>query len=106
MLQKKSITINGKNKSAKPTHRSIADVAWNQFVNQLNYKAEEAGGLVIKVDPRNTTKACSVCGKLILKDLSVRVHICSCGYVEDRDLNAAKNILRLGLQSLANRKVA
>ena len=108
MLQKKTITINGKEISATPTHRSIADVAWRQFLNQLDYKAEEAGGLVIKVDPRDTTKKCSApgCGKPIPKDLSVRVHVCSCGHVEDRDLNAAKNILSVGLHTLANRKVA
>jgi putative transposase len=106
MLEKPTIVINGKEKSARPTHRSIADVAWNQFVNQLSYKAEEAGGLVIKVNPKNTTKMCSACGKLTDKDLSQREHVCSCGYEEDRDLNASRNILRLGLQSLASRKVA
>jgi putative transposase len=32
----------------------------------------------------------------VSKDLSVRVHACPCGYVEDRDVNAAKNVLALG----------
>ena len=32
--------------------------------------------------------------------------LCSCGLEMDRDLNAARNILRLGLQSLATQKVA
>ena len=37
-----------------------------------------------------------------VKDLSVRVHSCPyCGLSMDKDLNAAKNILRLGLQSVA-----
>ena len=82
------------------------DVAWSDFVGKLVYKAVNAGRLVVKVDPRNTTKACSSCGKLVVKDLSVRVHVCGCGYVEDRDLNAAKNILRLGLESLAVTRVS
>jgi putative transposase len=101
MLAQKTITIKGEKKSATGTHRSINDVAWNEFVNQLKYKAEEAGSSVVMIDPKNTTKACSFCGKLTAKDLSDRIHSCSCGLEIDRDLNASKNILRLGLQSLA-----
>lgn len=106
MLREPTIVINGKTISATPTHRSIQDVAWNQFVNQLKYKAEEAGALVVMVNPKNTTKACSVCGKMTNKDLSQREHVCSCGHKEDRDLNASKNILSVGLHTLANRKAA
>ncbi|MDD4162026.1 MAG: zinc ribbon domain-containing protein, partial [Methanothrix sp.] len=40
------------------------------------------------------------------KDLSERIHNCpKCGLVMDRDLNASKNILRLGLQSVAKAKM-
>src|SRR5437016_4027076 len=56
--------------------------------------AASAGHEVIRVNPRFTTQACSHCGELIQKSLSVRTHMCtSCGYVADRDVNAAKNIL-------------
>lgn len=79
--------------------RSIADVAWNQFVQFTQYKAESAGKRVILVDPRNTTKECSRCGMLVPKDLSERVHRCTCGLEMDRDLNAAINIVRRGLAS-------
>jgi len=48
------------------------------------------------LNPKNTTQACSTCGKIVEKDLSVRVHKCSCGLEISRDLNAAYNILRLG----------
>jgi putative transposase len=48
---------------------------------------------------------CSVCGKLTSKELSDRIHECSwCGLVMDRDLNASKNILRIGMDSLRNVK--
>jgi putative transposase len=80
---------------AKSTH----DAGWAQFLNILAAKAEVAGRRVIAVDPKNTTQACSRCGALSedKKTLSVRIHICSsCGYVTDRDINAAKNIMRLG----------
>jgi putative transposase len=81
--------------------KSIADVAWDQFVQYTTSKAEEAGRRVVLVDPRNTSKRCSRCGQLVAKDLSVRVHACpTCGLVMDRDENAAINILALGLQCL------
>jgi len=107
MQEKETISINGKEIKATKTHRSISDVAWNQFVNQLEYKAEEAGTKVIFVNPKDTTKMCSVCGKLTSKELSDRLHECSwCGLVMDRDLNASKNILRIGMDSLRNVKVS
>ena len=106
MKEQKTIVINGKERSARGVHRSINDVAWLQFVNQLKYKAEEAGSSVIMVNPKNTTKTCSICGKIGAKDLSERQYVCECGHAEDRDLNASRNILRLGLQSLETLKKA
>jgi putative transposase len=100
MLENPSVVIQGKEISAKPLHRSILDVAWNQFGNQLGYKAEEAGGLVVRGNPVGTTKKCSACGKLKSMDLSQREYICSCGHKEDRDSNSSKNILAVGLHSL------
>jgi hypothetical protein len=42
---------------------------------------------------------CSGCGKIVLNPLSERTHIClKCGLVLDRDVNAARNILALGLE--------
>lgn len=80
--------------------KSMADVAWNQFITITESKAEDAGSRVILVNPRNTSQMCSRCGTIVAKTLSVRVHTCPhCGLVMDRDQNAAINIMRLGLQS-------
>ena len=71
--------------------KSISDAGWGQFVSFLTYKAEEAGCYVEKVNPRNTSKECSVCG-YVYKDmtLSVRKWTCPvCHTVHDRDVNAA-----------------
>ncbi len=74
--------------------KSILDASWSQFLALLEAKAASAGHQVIRVNPRFTTQACSNCGELIHKSLSVRTHMCtSCGYVADRDVNAVKNIL-------------
>jgi len=81
--------------------KSIMDAAWRKLIHHTTYKAEEAGRVVVLVDPKNTSQICSKCGKIVQKDLYIRIHDCpSCGLRIDRDLNAAINILRLGLQSL------
>ena len=82
--------------SSRTLNKYINDAAWSQFFNFLSYKAEEAGRIFVKVNPKNTTQQCSQCGKLVPKDLSVRIHNCSCGLKISRDLNAAFNILRRG----------
>jgi putative transposase len=81
--------------------KSILDVAWTQFMQMTVAKAVEAGRRVILVDPKDTTKMCSSCGKIVPKTLSERTHSCPhCGLVLDRDENAALNILQRGLQTL------
>jgi putative transposase len=56
--------------------KSISDAAWNQLIAYTTYKAENAGHVVVSVDPRNTSKQCSRCGTMVEKSLSVRVHTC------------------------------
>jgi putative transposase len=81
--------------------KSIMDVAWSQFISMTVAKAAEAGRRVILVNPRDTSKMCSSCGRLVEKTLSDRIHSCpNCGLVMDRDRNAAINILHRGLQTL------
>ncbi|MEW6329642.1 MAG: transposase, partial [Candidatus Micrarchaeota archaeon] len=75
--------------------KSIHDAGWNRFANFLAYKAEGAGCRVEFVNPRNTTKECSRCGAVVEKMLSERTHNCPfCGLCIDRDINAARNILK------------
>ena len=74
--------------------KSISDAGWSNFVSILELKAESAGVQVYRVPPHFTSQRCSSCGEIVQKSLSVRTHVCSsCEYVEDRDVNAAKNIL-------------
>jgi len=77
--------------------KSISDAGWGIFINMISYKAESAGGRLVKVNPRNTTQNCSQCGNKVQKSLSERTHDCPyCGLIMDRDLNASKNILKIG----------
>ena len=78
--------------------RSIADASWSRFVSMLDYKAEKAGGNLIRVDPRNTSQECSRCHNLVPKSLAVRTHKCPfCGLVIHRDYNGSLNIRRAGI---------
>jgi len=76
---------------------AITDVSWGDFTNKLFFKAESAGGKVVKVNPKNTSQKCSECGEIVKKTLAVRTHKCPyCGLEIDRDINAARNILSIG----------
>jgi putative transposase len=95
VVEKLNVSGMAKNRSLA---RDIHDAGWAMFIRILEYKAEEAGTQVIKVSAYRTTQYCSECGKLVLKSLSVRRHVCPfCGYEEDRDVNAARNIKLRGV---------
>lgn len=81
-------------------NKSIGDVAWRQFLTLLTYKAEWAGGRVIKVNPAYTSQTCSQCGNRHKLELSDRIYHCPCCNLQlDRDHNAAINICALGLKA-------
>jgi putative transposase len=78
--------------------KSVHDAGWSQFLQILAVKAEEAGRLLIAVNPAGTTQRCSGCGSHVPKCLSQRWHDCtSCGLRLSRDENAARNVLQLAL---------
>lgn len=82
--------------------KSIHDAGWSSFINMLTYKAEEAGRLLVKVDPRGTSQTC-LCGALVRKTLAVRQHVCTeCGLIADRDHVSAQIILARSERSGAN----
>mgnify|MGYP003552270696 FL=1 len=94
----------GKNVAAKSgLNRSILDQGWYEFKRQLKYKQEWAGGLVILVNPKNTSQTCSICSHTAAENrLSQSQFQCLvCGHTENADLNAAKNILAAGRAVLA-----
>ncbi len=79
--------------------KAVLDASWNKFANYVSYKAENAGKYVVKVIAKGTTQDCSVCGKPVPKDLSVRIHSCPyCGSVMPRDYNSSLNIKLRGLE--------
>lgn len=84
--------------------RSIADMSFFEFRRQLEYKAGRRGGIVVVADRWfPSSKTCSVCGTIQEKmPLAVRQWTCpDCGAIHDRDVNAARNLLALGLAALS-----
>ena len=87
--------------------KSVLDSGWSMLKRMLQYKGEHAGRSVEVVSERNTTRACSFCGALLgpkgMDMLVVRYWECSeCGAGHDRDQNAARNILFVGLRKRAS----
>ena len=83
--------------------KSISDVAWSLFRRWLEYFGLKYQKVTVAVAPDNTSQNCSNCGEKVQKSLSTRTHICPhCKYVEDRDINAAINILQKGLSTVGH----
>lgn len=81
--------------------KSVLDAGWSSFRTMLAYKAIKHGAWYEEVNESFTTQTCSDCGSLPdsrprgIAGLGIRDWTCSeCGCTHDRDVNAAKNILR------------
>ncbi len=69
--------------------KSIADASWYQIQMFTKYKAEWAGKTVDFVEAKNTTRECSKCGKINDMPIWKRTMVCSCGNIEDRDIDSS-----------------
>lgn len=82
----------------KQLSRSIFDVGWGEFRRMLEYKTKWYGSqLVIASRFYPSSKQCSVCGFVLEKLLlETRQWQCpDCQSHHDRDVNAAKNLLKI-----------
>jgi len=82
--------------------KSIADASWTTFRTWVEYFGKVFGTVTVAVPPHYTSQNCFNCGTTLKKSLSTRTHKCRCGTVLDRDENAAKNILKLGLRTVGH----
>jgi putative transposase len=78
--------------------QAIGDVGFGEFRRRLTYKAAWYGCHVIVASRwKPTSRMCSACGwqdeDLTLADRTFRCE--QCGFVLDRDLNAARNLVKL-----------
>ena len=80
--------------------KATMDNGYGMFLSMLEYKLSDRNKYLVKVDKWfPSSQICHCCGTLHpeMKDLSIRVMDCDCGYHIDRDQNAALNILTEGL---------
>ncbi|WP_395145192.1 RNA-guided endonuclease InsQ/TnpB family protein [Moraxella atlantae] len=87
--------------------KSVYDAGWFELKRQLTYKCENAGCRFEIVNEKYTTQTCSCCGQIDSNSpkgragLRIREWTCAkCGTWHDRDINASKNILAVGLDRL------
>lgn len=87
--------------------KSVLDAGWGQLKTLLEYKCAHAGAVFMEINEAYTTQTCSCCGELSPNSpkgragLGIREWACGCGATNDRDINAARNILALGHERLA-----
>lgn len=83
--------------------RKVSDLGFGNFVRVLETQARKHGTRLVFVDRfYPSTKTCSFCrevnGKVTLRDRRWECPVC--GTIHDRDLNAAVNLLRVGISTL------
>lgn len=84
--------------------RAIAQCKFCTIRDKLEKKLVNTTSQLILADRfYPSSKICNHCGN-IKKDLKLkdRVYHCECGYTEDRDINASKNLYQYGLQKLVS----
>jgi putative transposase len=83
-------------------NRAILDQSWGETRRQLAYKSCWNGSTLIVVEPRYTSRTCAACGHVARenRESQAEFRCVACGHEAHADVNAAVNILRLGLSSL------
>jgi putative transposase len=80
-------------------NRLIADASWGNLISKLEYLAVKQGKRLFKVNPKNTSQQCSVCGYIDADNRDGEKFIClNCGHVDDANLQAARNIKVRGVE--------
>lgn len=80
--------------------KHISSASWSEFFRQLQYKCEWNGKNLIKIGRFEPSSKMCACGSVYRElKLSQRIWSCpACGRKNERDLLAAQNIKRFGLQ--------
>ncbi len=81
----------------KKLNQKIGNWSFAQLQNFINYKAERLGKNVVFVRPNYTSQQCSKCGHTEKSNRKGNIFKCkSCCFELDADLNASRNIARIG----------
>ena len=81
-------------RNLKGNKKTIQHSCLGDFKQNLIWRSIENSSKFIMLDKWvPTTQYCRCCGKKNKHELQERTYHCSCGYTEDRDVHAAKNML-------------
>jgi len=64
----------------------------------IEYKAQWKGIPVVKVDPRNSSRTCPICGRIQDSRMGIEFK-CECGWHLDRHINASINLLQTAISN-------
>lgn len=87
----------GTNVTAKSgLNKSILDQGWHEFKRQLTYKLEWLGGMLVLVNPKNTSRCCPECGHTSGENRKTQstFKCVECDYQNNADLVGALNVLK------------
>ena len=85
----------GKNVRQKAgLNRAILDASVSKLISFIDYKAERAGGEMVKVIAKDSSQECYSCEQIVKKTLKERQHRCECGADLQRDYNSAIVVLK------------
>lgn len=86
--------IRNRIRASRAQRRVLHSWAFGDLQEKIAYKARRAGVPVCRVDPRNTSRECRVCGHCEKANRRTRDEFAcrACGHTEDADVNAARVI--------------
>lgn len=81
----------------KKLNKNISNQGWRMFIHMLKYKSLLYNNNIIEIDPADTSRTCYICKHVDKNSRHGELFQCTkCGYINDADVNAAKNILEKG----------
>lgn len=87
-------------------NKKLGNWSYYQLGNFIKYKAEEFGKNTIKINPKYTSQTCSECShKERLNRNGSQFKCRICGFELHSDLNASRNIAKLGISKLGRLNV-
>jgi len=95
IVEKLEVKNMKENAPSKRLRRDIAEVSWSSLIEKLKYKSERYGRVFEEINPAYTSQRCNSCGYISRKNRTSQSIFCckKCGYRDNADCNAAKNIL-------------
>ena len=85
-------------KRSKELNRRLSLWPRRKLLQIIEYKAQWKGIPVVKVDPRNSSRTCPICGRIQYSRMGTEF-ACECGWRLDRHINASLNLLQTAISN-------